>query len=73
MESCKPILTPIEDKLKLVKDDSDDLVDATNYKRLVGSLQYLTITRPDIMYGVGIVSRFMETSRHPTCRQLSLS
>ena len=73
MESCKPILTPIEDILKLVKDDNGDLVNATNYKRLVGSLWCLTATKPDIMYGVGIVSRFMVTSRHPTCRQLSLS
>ena len=32
MESCKPILTPVEDRLKLVKDGNDDLVDATNIK-----------------------------------------
>ena len=60
MESCKPILTPVEDRLKLVKDGNDDLVDATNYKRLVGSLRYLTTARLDIMYGVGIVSGFLK-------------
>ena len=33
------------------------------YKSLVGSLRYWTITRPDIMYVVGLVSRYMNESR----------
>ncbi|CAL9005801.1 unnamed protein product, partial [Prunus brigantina] len=39
------------------------IVNATLYKSLVGSLRYLTMTRPDIVYGVGLVSRYMETPR----------
>ena len=35
-------------------------VDATLHRSLVGSLRYLTCTRPDIAYGVGLVSRYME-------------
>lgn len=34
-------------------------VDETNFKRIVGSLMYLTATRPDIMYVVSLISRFM--------------
>jgi hypothetical protein len=39
-------------------------VDASKYRSLVGSLRYLTCTRPDITYSVGIVSRFMEEPNH---------
>ena len=61
MESCNPILTLVEDRLNIMKDGSDGLADSTNFKRLVASLWYLTTTWPDMMYGVLIVSRFMET------------
>jgi hypothetical protein len=37
-------------------------VDATQYRRLVGSLRYLTYTRPDLAFSVGYVSRFMQRS-----------
>ncbi|MBE2321243.1 Ty1/Copia family ribonuclease HI, partial [Solirubrobacter sp. CPCC 204708] len=36
-------------------------VDPTYFKSLVGSLRYLTCTRPDILYGVELISRYMET------------
>ncbi|KAK2979582.1 hypothetical protein RJ640_020074 [Escallonia rubra] len=61
MEACNPILIPVEERLKLVKDGSGDLVNATNFRRLVGSLMYLTTTRLDIVYGAGIVSSFMNS------------
>lgn len=53
------MLTPVEERLRLVKDGSVDLVDATNFKRFVRSLRYQTITRPDIIYGVEIISRLI--------------
>ena len=56
MNSCKPILTLVEERLQLVKDRIGDLVDTTTYRRLVGSLQYLTPTRPSSVNGVGIIS-----------------
>ena len=37
-------------------------VDNTLYKQIVGSLMYLTATRPDIMYSVSLISRYMENS-----------
>lgn len=63
MDTVKPMLTPVEGKLKLVKDGSDEFVDATNFRRLVGSLGYLTSTSPDITFALGLVTKFMESLR----------
>ncbi|KAM1937502.1 hypothetical protein FF1_015220 [Malus domestica] len=60
MEDCKPISTPVECGVKLTKHDEGESVDPTFFKSLVGSLCYLTCTRPDILYVVGLVSRYME-------------
>lgn len=38
----------------------EEVVDATKYRCLIGSLRYLVNTRPDIVYAVGVLSRFME-------------
>lgn len=55
----KHVDTPLEINVKYSKDDSDDLHDPTLYRQLVGSLIYLTITRPDISYSVQVVSQFV--------------
>jgi hypothetical protein len=47
----------------LSKKDEGPTVDPTLYKSLVGSLLYLTSTRPDIMYATSLVSRFMESPK----------
>ena len=60
MESCNPASTPMEPGTKLSKFDGGERVEAGKYQSLVGSLRYLTCTRPDISLSVGIVSRFME-------------
>jgi hypothetical protein len=60
MENVNPTPTPVALGLKLSKNDESPSVDANLFKRLVGSLMYLTATRPDIMYGVSLISRFME-------------
>lgn len=44
----------------LTKDEGGTMIDATQYKSLIGGLRYLVHTRPDIAYSVGIVSRYME-------------
>ncbi|KAJ8649535.1 hypothetical protein MRB53_002558 [Persea americana] len=49
--------------LKMVRDENGVKVDGTMYKQIVGSLMYLIATRPDIVYSVNLISRFME---HPT-------
>ena len=60
MKDCNPVSTPTEFGLKLNKDHEGKKVDNTNYKQIVGSLMYLTETRPDIMYYVSLISRYME-------------
>jgi hypothetical protein len=63
MMNSKAAPTPVITGLKLSKEDKGSKVDPTLFKRLVGSLMYLTMTRPDIMYGVSLISRFMETPK----------
>ena len=63
MSNCKTALTPVIIGLKLSKDDEGSTVDPMLFKRLVGSLMYLTATRPDIMYGVSLISIFMESPK----------
>ncbi|KAE8684274.1 hypothetical protein F3Y22_tig00111146pilonHSYRG00032 [Hibiscus syriacus] len=61
MENCKPISTPTEYGIKMTKHEEGESVDPTFFKSLVGSLRYLTCTRPDILHAVGLVSRYMES------------
>ena len=51
--------------MRLQKDKEKDLEDVTMYRQLVGSLIYLTLTRPDISYVVGVVSRYMSNPKKP--------
>lgn len=59
MSECNPISTPIETGTKLRKDGEEEAVDAKMFRQLVGSLRYLCNTRPDLSYGVGMISKFM--------------
>ncbi|KAF5455446.1 hypothetical protein F2P56_025019 [Juglans regia] len=58
MRDCKPTHTPMTQKFKTVM-DSTALCDPHTYRSLVGALQYLTLTRPDISFSVNYVSQFM--------------
>ncbi|KAJ4976591.1 hypothetical protein NE237_001697 [Protea cynaroides] len=60
MSDCNPINTPVEIGIKLSKNEDGELVDPTFFKSLVGSLRYLTYIKPDILYRVGLVSRYIE-------------
>ncbi|KAE8673149.1 hypothetical protein F3Y22_tig00111810pilonHSYRG00151 [Hibiscus syriacus] len=53
MLECKSTSTPMEPNIKMCAHEGKDLEDATMYRQLVGSLIYLTLTRPDISYAVG--------------------
>eukprot|EP00253_Pinus_taeda_P016299 PITA_16299 len=60
MQESKVAITPTVMGLKLSKEDINKDFDPSLYKSIVGSLMYLTATRPDIMHGVSLISRFME-------------
>ena len=63
--NSKIVDTPIEYNCHLNSHDGKSLSDATLYRQLVGSLIYLTITRPNISYVVHVVSQFMVAPRSP--------
>src|SRR4051812_39105513 len=60
MEASNPVLNPMTPGVKLHKDNEGVTVNNSLFKQLVGSMVYLTTTRPDIMYTVSMVSRYMD-------------
>ncbi|GJU80111.1 putative ribonuclease H-like domain-containing protein [Tanacetum coccineum] len=59
----KAAITPMETKLPLTKDEEAFDVDVHLYRSMIGSLMYLTASRPDIMYAVCVCSRFQVTPK----------
>ena len=58
-----PVDIPMDPNQKLVKDEGELFGDPGRYRHLVGKLTYLTITRPDILYAMSVVSQFLEAPR----------
>ncbi|GKA78154.1 uncharacterized mitochondrial protein-like protein, partial [Tanacetum coccineum] len=58
MIDAKPAPTPLGANVSIVS-TGDPFPDPTHYRSIVGALQYLTITRPDISYAVNQISRFL--------------
>ncbi|XP_026436207.1 uncharacterized protein LOC113334084 [Papaver somniferum] len=69
MVDCKPCSTPVAKGTRCSLYDGDPLQDPLHYRSLVGGLQYLTMTRPDIDFVVSYVSQFMHK---PTTAHLQL-
>eukprot|EP00253_Pinus_taeda_P013207 PITA_13207 len=63
MEDCKPAPSPFQSGVKLSVSCTSPEVDATLYRQLVGKLLYLTHTRPDLSFAVGLVARFLQNPR----------
>ena len=61
MEDCKPVPSLFHSGVKLSATRTSPKVDATLYHQLVGSLLYLTHSRPDLSFSIGFVARYMET------------
>ena len=59
MSDAKPVSTPLPASPKLTLNGGLALDDASQYRSVVGSLQYLAFTRPDISYAVNRLSQFM--------------
>ncbi|XP_015159847.1 uncharacterized mitochondrial protein AtMg00810-like [Solanum tuberosum] len=60
MLNCKLAATPMSISEKLQQVNEEELTYAKRFRSLVGGLIYLTHTRPDIAYHVGVISRFMQ-------------
>ncbi|GAV58961.1 LOW QUALITY PROTEIN: Pkinase domain-containing protein/LRR_1 domain-containing protein/RVT_2 domain-containing protein/LRR_8 domain-containing protein, partial [Cephalotus follicularis] len=60
MLGSKPVDTPMDPNVKLTVEDGEPLNDPEKYRRLVGKLNYLIVTRPDIAFSVSmVISQFM--------------
>lgn len=57
----KPTKVPMDTKLKLTTSDDKPLLDPSQYRRLMGKLLYLTISRPDITYAVHCLSQYLSS------------
>ncbi|GJS31361.1 putative ribonuclease H-like domain-containing protein [Tanacetum coccineum] len=61
MESVRPATTPFEASKPKSKDEPDDAVNVHLYRSMIGSLMYLTASRPDIQFAVSACSRHQVT------------
>ncbi|GKA58797.1 retrovirus-related pol polyprotein from transposon TNT 1-94, partial [Tanacetum coccineum] len=66
LESCDPVDTLMVEKSKLDEDTQGKVVDPTHYHGMVGTLMYLTSSRPDLVYDVCMCARYQAylTKKH---------
>jgi hypothetical protein len=65
MADCKPCMNPVDLQAKLAGDLGPPVHDASQFQRIVGALQYLTFTRPDIAYAVQQICLRMHDPQEP--------
>ncbi|GJS39290.1 retrovirus-related pol polyprotein from transposon TNT 1-94 [Tanacetum coccineum] len=58
METCEPAGTPMVEKSKLDEDLQGKVVDATRYRGMIGTLMYLTSSRPDLVFAMCMCARY---------------
>jgi len=63
MEDCKEAATPIATNCLMNADEAGNQVDSTKYRRLISSLLYLTASRPNIQFRVGLCFRFQSNPK----------
>jgi hypothetical protein len=63
MVLVKPVSTPMAASTILSRFEGSTMTDTALYRSTVGSLQYLSLTRPDIAFAVNKVSQFMQEPR----------
>jgi hypothetical protein len=63
MVELKSLSTPMSSVASLGPDEDGEVVDQREYRSMIGSLLYLTVTRPDIQFVVGLCARFQDSPR----------
>jgi len=63
LEDCKVLNTPMHPTCTLSKEDTGSKVDRKLYRGMIGSLLYLTASRPDILFSVCLCARFQSYPR----------
>jgi hypothetical protein len=63
MAELKPVSTPMSSAASLGPDENGEAVDQREYRSMISSLPYLTATRPDIQFTVGLCARFQASPR----------
>jgi hypothetical protein len=63
MAELKPVSTPMSSAASLGLDEDGEAVDQREYRSIIGSLLYLTVTQPDIQFAVGLCARFQASPR----------
>ena len=58
MEDCKLVITPMQTSCKLSQDDDSNYTNQRQYSSMIGSLLYVTTSRPYVMKAVGQMARF---------------
>nr|GEU91922.1 retrovirus-related Pol polyprotein from transposon TNT 1-94 [Tanacetum cinerariifolium] len=59
-ESCDPVDTPMVEKLKLDEDTEGKAVDPSHYRGMIGTLLYLTASRPDLQFAICMCARTID-------------
>ncbi|KAI5336241.1 hypothetical protein L3X38_015508 [Prunus dulcis] len=59
LKDCKSVSTPLVVTDKLKREDGSEAADESLFRKIIGSLLYLTATRPDIMFSASLLARFM--------------
>ncbi|GJY96542.1 retrovirus-related pol polyprotein from transposon TNT 1-94 [Tanacetum coccineum] len=65
-ESCDPVDTPMVEKSKLDEDKEGKAVDPSHYRGMIGTLLYLTASRPDLQFAICMCARYQArpTKKH---------
>ncbi|GJY11664.1 hypothetical protein Tco_0380973 [Tanacetum coccineum] len=63
LEDSKPTKISMSTEIKLTKDDEADSVNSSKYRGMIGSLLYLTASRPDIIFSVWLCACFQENPK----------
>jgi hypothetical protein len=63
MAELKPVSTPMSSAASLGPDEDGEAMDQREYRSMIGSFLYVTVTRPDIQFAVGLCTRFQASPR----------